>query len=239
MFLHWTTSPSSSSQRAYEVNSFSSQSAAETLTTQAKFGTHSANVRGAGYVRYFSVPDYVIGTDDFAIEFWYWLVTVPPVNIPMLTQALSLTADTGGGLTFWQPSNASWTFQQNSDGTMRVQNLGTEKDLGSISTGTWHHVAVSRTAGTLETYLDGTRITTNSYTSSITGGRSVWFIGFSRPVPNDSDPGYFIDGFRFTIGSNAGYTGTTITPPTSMPAEVLGETRLRLNFEGSFDDIPG
>ena len=97
---------------------------------------------------------------------------------------------------------------------------------------------MSRTSGTLETYLDGTRITTNSYSNSITGNRSVWFIGFSRAVPNDSDPGYFIDGFRYTIGSNAGYTGSTITTPTTMPPQVLSQTRLRLDFEGTFDDIP-
>jgi len=239
MFLHWTPAVNQSN-RSYFVNSFTSQSAAETLTTQAKFGTYSANVRGAGFVRYFAVPDFDILTDDFAIEFWYWLDTAPPVDITMLAQSSAITQDSGSGLTFYNPSGGvNWSFLQKSDGTMRVQNLDTEKNLGSISTASWHHIAVSRTSGTLETYLDGVRITTNTYTDSVTGGRSIWFIGFSRPVPNDSDPGYFIDGFRLTIGSNAGYTGTTITPPTSMPAQVLGQTRLRLNFEGSFDDIPG
>ena len=237
MFLHWTPAVNQSN-RSYFVNSFSSQSAAEVLTTQAKFGTHSANVRGAGFVRYFAVPDFDILTDDFAIEFWYWLVAAPPVDIPMLTQAESLTADSGGGLTFWESNNPSWTLIQNSSGDFIVNGLGTNKNLGSISTGSWHHIAVSRTSGTLETYLDGTRITTNSYSNSITGNRSVWFIGFSRAVPNDSDPGYFIDGFRLTIGNNAGYTGSTITPPTSMPPQVLAQTRLRLDFEGTFDDIP-
>lgn len=239
MFLHWSRGATTTSQRAYEISSISSQSAAEVLTTQAKFGTYSANVRGAGYVRYYAVPDFDILTSDFAIEFWYWLVETPPSSIPMLAQSESISLASGGGLTFFSVVNSSWYFSQNSDQTLRLVNLGTTKNLGTISTGTWHHVAVSRSsANGLSTYLDGTRITNDTYTTSVTGNRSVWFIGFSRDDPNDSDPGYFIDGFRFTIGSDAGYSGSTITMPTTMPPEVLGETRLRLNFEGSFDDIP-
>ena len=239
MFLHWSRGATTTSQRAYEISSISSQSAAETLTTQAKFGTYSANVRGAGYVKYYAVPDFDILTSDFAIEFWYWLVETPPEDIHMLTQSSGITLSSGSGLTFFTPSSESWSIQQYADQSLRVNGLGTQKNLGTVSTGSWHHIAVSRsTANGLSTYLDGTRITNNTYTTSVTGNRSVWFIGFSRDDPNDSDPGYFIDGFRFTIGSDAGYSGSTITMPTTMPPEVLGETRLRLNFEGSFDDIP-
>jgi hypothetical protein len=242
MFLHW--SGRSSRSRDYRFSSISSQSAAETLTTQAKFGTYSANVRGAGYVQYYYHSDYTIRTQDFAIEFWYWKVETPPTNIPIMAHTGTAVLDSGSGLTFWSLTDINWRFTQESDGDLVLDGLGTQKNLGAITNGQWYHVCVSRTGTTLSTFLDGTRITTDTYSTDIgtddsTNQRSIWLVGYSRAVPNDSDPGYFIDGFRLTVGSDAGYNAgnSSITVPTTMPSEVAGETRLRLNFEGTFEDI--
>lgn len=237
MFLHWTPL-TNTSRRAYEVISFSSQSAAEVLTTQSKFGTYSMNARGGGYVQYYSVPDFAIGTQDFAIEFWYWLVETNPYDIAVISQAGSLQQQSGSiyMTSYFVPQTVSWQIRQTSTGNLELLGPATRTIASSVTTGSWHHVAVSRTSGTLETYLDGTRTTTGANTTDITVNH-IWLTGFPRVAPNDSDPGYYMDGVRLTIGSNAGYSGSTITPPTTMPGYSSGQTRLRLNFEGSFDDI--
>jgi hypothetical protein len=83
----------------------------------------------------------------------------------------------------------------------------------SISTGTWTHVAWVRSGSTLSVYVGGTRDSTQVTTSAdLSPGGSTLAIG------KNLDGNYLdgnLDDIRVTVGSDRGYTGSTITVPTA------------------------
>lgn len=83
---------------------------------------------------------------------------------------------------------------------------------------TWYHVAFVRTsAGQLYLYINGTR---HSTTFTIGTGLNVantayQLMGLNSGATNDGAPSRFND-LRITVGSDRGYTGSTITVPNSI-----------------------
>lgn len=83
----------------------------------------------------------------------------------------------------------------------------------SVSLNTWTHIAFSRSAGTLSVYVNGTRDSTQVSTSAdLSPGGATLTIG--RNLDGAHLNGY-MDDYRVTIGSDRGYTGSTITVPTA------------------------
>ena len=88
----------------------------------------------------------------------------------------------------------------------------------SWSSSAFKHVAISYThsSTTYEIYVDETRVgtTTNSTTfPDFSSGYELRLVG-----PNDMDGGGMngmLDEFRFSVGTNRGYTGTSLTEPSS------------------------
>jgi hypothetical protein len=76
----------------------------------------------------------------------------------------------------------------------------------------WTHIAIVRSSNIISAYVNGIRDnTTSSYAGTITPANSVITIG------SNGFQGFngYIDDLRVTIGSNRGYTGSTITVPTA------------------------
>ena len=78
----------------------------------------------------------------------------------------------------------------------------------NVNDGVWHHVAVTRTNGSLSIYVDGTVRTTTTQTGTCSVSNSL-YVGF-----NYRDGQYFsgyLDDIRITKGV-ARYTGNFIPP---------------------------
>jgi hypothetical protein len=87
----------------------------------------------------------------------------------------------------------------------------------SYNLNVWYHCAFAFTTSTntITAYWAGQRITNTASTSG-TITSNLWYRVFGGDMgANDGAKGSIQD-YRVTIGSNRGYTGTTITPPNSM-----------------------
>lgn len=86
----------------------------------------------------------------------------------------------------------------------------------SQTLGTWYHVAFVRTGSNLYLYINGTRHSTTFNVGSTNVNASAYHLmGINSGNTNDGAPSTFND-LRITIGSDRGYTGSTITVPNSI-----------------------
>lgn len=86
----------------------------------------------------------------------------------------------------------------------------------SQSLGVWYHIAFVRTGSSLYLYINGTRhATTHNIGAVSLNASSYHLMGLNSGNTNDGAPSRFND-LRITIGSDRGYTGTTITVPNSI-----------------------
>jgi hypothetical protein len=83
--------------------------------------------------------------------------------------------------------------------------------------GTWYHIAYVRTGAFLYLYINGTRHATtfNIGTGAGFNASAYHLMGINSGNTNDGAPSRFND-LRITIGSDRGYTGSTITVPNSI-----------------------
>jgi hypothetical protein len=86
----------------------------------------------------------------------------------------------------------------------------------SQTLGTWYHVAFVRTGTNLYLYINGTRHSTTFNIGATNVNASAYHLmGINSGNTNDGAPSRFND-LRITIGSDRGYTGSTITVPNSI-----------------------
>lgn len=148
----------------------------------------------------------ILGTGDFAVECW--------INL------ISANASAGGLFDFrtagTAQDNITWTLQTTNDLAFFNQGSVRLSNGSALSTGVWTHIALSRTAGTTEQYVNGTRTsgTASTYSTVWNSTSQVGRIGAAYTGSANSMDGYIND-FRLTVGSNRGYTGATITIPTA------------------------
>ena len=183
-------------------------------TAKSKWGGASLLLDGSGdYLSTQGHDDFVFGTGDFTVELW----------VNTTTTAEKVLVDQYDGSNSWQFSMKNGKLQWYSGGVYAL--------VGSIpvNTGAWHHVAATRSAGTLRLFvngtLDGTVALGTNYTTKVALG-----IGAQVTTRNASYdlPGN-IDDLRITKGV-CRYTAN-FTPPTApfqdMPSPgrplVLGE----------------
>ena len=86
----------------------------------------------------------------------------------------------------------------------------TEHQGGSITASTWHHAAIVRSSNTISYYYDGSRLSTDSYSSSFDITKLVVGGGYGSENFNGD-----VHGARFTLGQ-ALYSGSSYTVPTSI-----------------------
>lgn len=178
-------------------------SGASVNTSTKKFGTGSFSIAGSG--QYIAVPGATAFnmSGDYAIEWWQNLASASAQQWIFGGNAnasgyfmLGLNLDASGQLWIGQAA-VGWPVQ-----------------FGSLTwtANTWQHVAVSRSGSTTRLYIDGTLAGTATNSTSWTANpNNIWIGSQSGGV---SMSGY-IDDLRWTVGSARGYTGSTITVPTS------------------------
>jgi hypothetical protein len=139
------------------------------------------------------------GTSDFTIECWVYFNSVASTQMFVSSNH---NAATGAG---------GWTFGYRADNTTLFFSCNANQQYGktwSPSTGTWYHVAVSRSGTDLRLFVDGTQVgSTSTSSDNISNAADVW-VG-SNVVASYALNG-FIDDLRITKG-----VARTITVPTS------------------------
>ena len=152
------------------------------------------------YVETTGSSDFAFGTGDFTIEGWYYFLNIPSGNDLILvdtrpnndgtTTAFSFSTDTTNGVKIYSGSSYA---------------LG-----GSLSTNTWHHIALVRDSGTLYAYIDGVPTgTTQTYTNNLTTNGTPR-LGATAGGTHARLNGYVFD-VRITKGT-ARYTSSFTAP---------------------------
>ena len=175
-------------------------------TAQYKYLPSSMYFDGSG--DYISVPQIELGTGDFTIEGWHYLLT---------------RANTRNGI--WgnyssYGSGALGMFAGHSSGTTTAYQVaynGSAFPGGGLQGGTivynqWVHFAVVRNSGTMTLYINGSSVDSMTATASLNGSGSNFIIGSPSDNTGSSIDGYLED-FRVTKGL-ARYTAN-FTPPSA------------------------
>jgi hypothetical protein len=169
--------------------------------TQSKFGGKSLSVDGNGdYVAVANNSGLDFGTGDFTVEFW------ARFSSSVSTSQQLLYSDTSGG----------WFIGLFNNGEFGIGRSGVAWDhyaSHSMTTNTWHHLAVARSGSSLRLYVDGAQVG-----STYTNTQSYTLEGGTLRIGGTGGAEYnltgFIDDLRITKGV-ARSTGSTITVPTA------------------------
>ena len=178
---------------------------AQISTSVKKYGTGSMYFDGTGdYLLAAPSENYQLGTGDFTIEFWINASASGSYN--QVVGTYNVNHDSGA----WRVGNRFNSLNQVY--FARGTGSGVNEFTASVNVndGSWHHVAVVRSSGTVTIYVDGT----SSASASITGTCSS--TNQLRVGYNPRDTAYvtgYIDDLRITKGV-ARYTAN-FTPPTA------------------------
>lgn len=150
------------------------------------------------------------GTGDFTVETFLFTNT---------TAANLLTASSGAG---------SWGFVTSSNQLFWQENGANLLNAGTIPIGEWTHLAVSRSGGVINGYVNGNRVFTanNSYNYT---GTPTRFIG-----SNGGNAAFFMSNVRVIKGTGL-YSGATITVPTTTLTAVAGTALLAFTDANFWD----
>jgi hypothetical protein len=181
---------------------------AKVSTTQAKFGTTSSSFGGDNsLVRQVSKTT-INSSEDFTLECWFYQTAKSSSYVPLICDSSAvyffpLIIDYG---------NVNGTFAAGAVGLYTTTSgVITTITGGLFSTGTWNHIAVSRSGGTTRLFVNGTvRITTSTALGEFTvdqiGGASI----------NGFTLNGFLDDVRITKGI-ARYTSDFSVPTAAFP----------------------
>lgn len=171
-----------------------------TGSTTTKFtGAKSMYFDGTG--DYLVVPassEINFGTADFTIEFWINFAAFPSNGY-----ILNKEDSSGNDFTLQYYQNAIKTSNATVGSGWNHYSSG----IGSLSTGTWYHIAYCRSSGTLKSYKDGTQI--NSATDSRNYNLNNAITLGSR-YPGDYAANIYVQDLRITKGL-ARYTASDET----------------------------
>jgi len=165
-----------------------------------------------GTSQYLNTPSssaFAFGTSDFTMETWIYPNSLSGRLWFFSSNTDNVDLNSSGGIFYF--------------GSGGIYNSATNT---VITVGTWHHIALVRSSGTITLYVNGVSVMSQSgigYNSS--SNRSI-DIAYSASQGN----GYFngrMSNFRIIKGT-ALYTGSTITVPTT-PLSAVNNTQLLLN----------
>ena len=186
-------------------------------TAIKKFGTGSLLLDGTNdYISVANDPDFGFGTGAFTIEGWFYANARG--GFRGLVDMRAGTA-TDNGLYLYLAGGVVKVFYNGSE-------LLTDSSLLTLNT--WTHIAVTRTNTTINLYVNGIRVDSNSSFSNDLGSTKPLVIG-----SNYAGSGEFWDGHidDFRISTVARYSTGSYTPPLN---EVSNDnnTQLLLRFNG-------
>jgi prepilin-type N-terminal cleavage/methylation domain-containing protein len=166
-------------------------------TTQSKWNTGSVYFDGNGdWLAIAASSALAMGTGDFTVEFWIY----PEVTTD--NDGLFSFTGSSGGIGNLFTSLYAGNLYAGSGGSG-----GAAK--GSLSTNTWHHIALTRAGTSVKTFLNGTQLgSTETWSNDFNTNRLDIGLYYGTPYTFKG----FINDFRVTKGV-ARYTAN-FTPPT-------------------------
>lgn len=178
-------------------------STASISTSVVKFGTGSIAFTGTGYMKYPVTSLFGFGSGDFTVEFWMYVTSTPTSEYEIWES---------------QTTNAFCIYKRGSSSGLSFRAFGGTDRLiqadVNIPLNTWQHVAVARSSGTSNAYINGVRTITITDSSVYAApvAATPYAMG-ARATGVNIMPGY-IDDFRITLGV-ARYTGASFTVPSA------------------------
>jgi len=196
----------------------------EAQSTTIKYGTAAAQTTLTSQNRT-SFPSLGVGdpltfgTNDFTVELWGNFTSVTTATFSLVSSSASTTG--GWGLTVPNTGKLAW----NSQGS------GIAISTNVITINTWHHLAASRSGGTLRLFIDGVLEATVADTTNynfpalhVLGG-----IGVNTPIG-------FVDDIRVTNGVSR--YNAAFTPPTTSFPDGVSYSPLGPRIQADFSAIP-
>ena len=179
---------------------------AQISTTQSKFGGASGSFDGTGDYLTATGAGLAVGSGNFTIEGWFYFNSLQ-TGFRTLWAHRS-TEETIGGAALTHSAGAIALYIAGSAFSWQVS--GFSPGL-TVSTSTWHHIALVRDGNTIRTFLDGAAGTTTTFTGSVhTSGDFSLMAGAQAGTQEVNG---YCDEFRLTVGV-ARYT-SGFTPPTA------------------------
>lgn len=168
-------------------------------TSNKQFGTASAYFDGSGDYIKFTNNNLRLGTGDFTIEFWYYMISHGSGVARILYDQRTAGSQANPLILVTSTGNINYFVS----GANRISTSNAPNQLR-----TWQHLAVSRSSGTTKMFLNGTQIGSN-YTDATNYLGNPVFIGtnYSATEPNLG----YVDELR--VSNTARYTAN-FTPST-------------------------
>ena len=177
---------------------------AKTSTAVVKYGTTSMAFDGTGdYLLSPASTELDFGTRDFTIETWVNFTALSSNQVLLDRWA---TGNANAWQLYWRSTGTSIAFLTGSS-TVLVQ----DPNGSNITTGTWYHIAVTRSGTTVRLFVNGTVVATATSSLSLTNTLPLG-VGIQTSTATNPLNGYLSD-VRITKGV-ARYTAN-FTPPTA------------------------
>ena len=148
-------------------------------TTYMKFGLSSISFNGTSSILRCTNPSSSLffGTGNFTIDFWAYFNSVSTtqtlIDIGGSTLGLQLNYITGTG---WTVVIAGTTYSF----------------AGTTTATTWHHIALTRSSGSIMLFVDGTQVgSTTTAASSIAGSSYLIYVGATNPQGTTASTNFF------------------------------------------------
>lgn len=203
-------------------HTFSGAGSAALSTAQKKFGTASLFLNGTSqYIQSAYTSDWDM-PGDFTAELWFYANSI--ANDPTLIDRWS----TYGWQIFLSANGRAYALLQNSGGA--VYTLAPEGSVPLVTTGEWHHIALTRSGDTVRFFIDGLMHVALPFTGALPAVSSApLYIGCQNGALSFFS-GY-LDEIRLTKGI-ARYLGDFIppsvaffTPDTTLRQRLVGVTQ--------------
>lgn len=212
LLLHMNGANSSTTFTDSSLNSLSAISSGTTIisTAQSKFGGASAYFDKQGHLSVSSNSKLDLAS-NFTIEVWLYQPSGSYQTYPILLEKGLADSVSNYGIIVDNTTNPyTMSFFYGSPRSY--------VSLGSYSYNAWHHVAVSRSNGTIRTFNNGTLVASASVANDFTSGNSYpLIIGAAATTTSNKLNGY-VDDLRITRGQ-ARYTSSFSVPTEAFPNE--------------------
>src|SRR5262245_219553 len=147
---------------------FGNSSTGTISTAQFKFGAASVTFNATGYI-YAGGSNFAFGSGDFTIDLWVRITA---------TGSTYTIFDSGG------TTATGMSIRKNSSDVLVFQQNNTDRITGAtaLTTGTWHHVAVSRSGTSTKMFLNGVQQGSTFTDSSVYGSPSGGLARFGQTL---------------------------------------------------------
>lgn len=189
-------------------NNLYAAGSAQISTAQSKFGDSSMLFNGStDYIRSTNSFNTDFGTGDFTVEFWMNASASGTYVAVVGTQSISGNSTSGMWRVSIRLNSVNGIYFNYTTGSAFVDVTFTTTNYND---NTWHHVAVSRSSGSVRAFVDGTQVgSTTSITQNLTSGQKL-------NVGYQAQDGVYYNGYidDLRITRYARYT-SNFTPPSS------------------------